>query len=68
MLIKTMPVAAVDNVRYATVQQNESATGKNAQSETWLHEHCTTFFKICIDCGSNNRSKNLEIRTKCTKN
>lgn len=32
MLIKTMRVVAVDYVRHATVQQNKSATGQNAQS------------------------------------
>jgi hypothetical protein len=52
---------------YCCVKKEEYDWIKFSFCEKWLHENCTLSSKTCIDCGRNNRSKNLNKRKKSTK-
>jgi hypothetical protein len=45
---------------YYYVIKEECDWIKCSVCEKWLHENCTIFSKTCIDCGRNNRSRNLK--------
>ena len=52
---------------YCYVTKEECAWIKCSFCEKWLHENYTISSQTCLDCGRNNRSKNLKIPKKSTK-
>jgi hypothetical protein len=49
---------------YCCVTKGECDWIKCSLCEKWLHENCTIFSKTYMDCGRNNRSRNLNKPTQ----